>query len=208
MTAQVSDRVIFNNHTFYVAGINGGGLFDPADHGITPSPNCTACWRGFECDYAVVDDILRLRQVEIALGETDVESVEIGKGPQIFGADITRFDEIFRGDTREGLHDFTFTRYRYVDLHEHIEFTGGLLIAKDFIHELYVHMGFHPAYKYHDVFELIFEGGRLVEATDRSQLMAEFRDSIRHHRVGPDPRQSMAEVEKWIEQCFSLDYQL
>jgi len=206
MTAQITDRVLYNNHTFYIAGINGEGLFDPADHGITPFPNCTACWRGFDCGYAVDTDTLRLREVEIALGEADAESVGIGRGPKIFGKDITLFEETLIGDTREGRRGITLHHYRCVGLSELIEFTGGLLVAKDFIRELYVHMGFHPAYKYRHVFELVFESGRLIEATDRSQLMAEFRDMITHHRMGPDPRQSMEEVEKWIEQCFSLDY--
>jgi hypothetical protein len=36
---------------------------------------------------------------------------------------------------------FRFWAYR--DLRQLIEFTGGLLLADDFIRELYVHMGFH-----------------------------------------------------------------
>lgn len=208
MTAQASDRIRFNNRTFSISGINGDGLFHPEDHGVTPQPISTACWRGFVCDYAVEDDILLLREVEFGLGRTDAESVELGSGPQIFGKDIVLFEEIRKGNTREGTRDITLTHYRCVELHEHIEFTGGLLIADGFIRELYVHMGFHPAYKYRNVFELIFERGRLVEATDRSQVMAELRNSMTQHRMMPDPQQSMAEVEEWIEQCFSLDYRL
>ena len=45
-------------------------------------------------------------------------------------------------------------------------------LADGFIQNLYVHMGFHPAWKYREVHELLFEDGRLLHAQDRSAAMA------------------------------------
>ncbi len=38
-----------------------------------------------------------------------------------------------------------------------ISFTGGLPIAADFIQELYVHLGFHPAWKFREVHGIILD---------------------------------------------------
>lgn len=46
-----------------------------------------------------------------------------------------------------------------------VPLSGGLLLGEGFIQELYVHMGFHPAWKYLHVIELIFEGGQLHKRT-------------------------------------------
>ena len=53
-----------------------------------------------------------------------------------------------------------------------------VLLADGFLHELHVHMGFHPAWKYERVVELIFEAGILRRAIDQSQRMAEIRAQI------------------------------
>lgn len=54
-----------------------------------------------------------------------------------------------------------------------IPFSSGLLLGDGFIRELYVHMGFHPAWKFERVVELIFEGGQLTRSHDRSEQLAE-----------------------------------
>ena len=51
----------------------------------------------------------------------------------------------------------------YKGLRHPVPFTGGLLLTRDFIEELYVHMGFHPAWKYREVHELIFRAGELFQ---------------------------------------------
>jgi hypothetical protein len=67
-------------------------------------------------------------------------------------------------------------------------------------------MGFHPAWKFRSVYELIFEKGKLAASHDRSQAMAEFRKRMkkRTQRSGsPDQGELMA----WIQHCFSLEYE-
>ncbi|MEH2076129.1 MAG: hypothetical protein V7K57_17320 [Nostoc sp.] len=66
----------------------------------------------------------------------------------------------------------------YGELNYLVEFTGSLLVANNFIKNLYVHLGFQSAYKYEEVHELIFESGYLMQSINRSEEMAEIRQKI------------------------------
>ena len=119
--------------------------------------SCSACWRGFVCSYLVEGPRLLLDSLEMSLD---------GPAPKLFGVrpkplkgDFTIFDAVYEG------------------LGHRVPFSGGLLLADDFIDELYVHMGFHPAWKYREVHELVFLDGDLVLEADRSEQIAEFRDA-------------------------------
>jgi hypothetical protein len=185
MTAQVPDFFIYGDDKYSLAGVNGQGLFNPADHGIRTIPCSTAMWRGFGCTYALEDERLVLQDLGLCVE---------GDPPAIFGAQPEPSPRPFQGQ----LH--------YADIGWQVPFTGGLLLGSGFIQELYVHMGFHPAWKFRQVHELIFEQGRLNASHDRSQAMQEFRERMkkRPSRSGsPDEGELMA----WIRQCFSLDYE-
>ncbi|AUT00467.1 hypothetical protein CLI64_08725 [Nostoc sp. CENA543] len=66
----------------------------------------------------------------------------------------------------------------YEQLKHFVEFTGSLLTANKFMNNLYVHIGFQPAYKYEEVYQLIFENGYLMQSINRSKEMAEIRQKI------------------------------
>jgi hypothetical protein len=84
-----------------------------------------------------------------------------------------------------------------------------MLIAADFIQELYVHMGFHPAWKYRSVFEMIFSEGHLTEWHDVSEQIAAIRDRMQDRPGGPDGSpHSRQEIDEWIAGTFRLDYDL
>ena len=91
-------------------------------------------------------------------------------------------------------------------LREPVPFSGGMLLGDGFIQEMYVHMGFHAAYKFRNVHEVIFKEGRVVMEADRSAEMAEFREMIAGHPLGPTNPDNREEIERWIQRCFSLEY--
>jgi hypothetical protein len=83
-----------------------------------------------------------------------------------------------------------------------LQASGAVVAAHcGFIAELYVHMGHHPAWKYTQVLELIFDDGCVAALNDRSELMAQQqrrRDTItdgfarprrmdRHHLLPQQP---------------------
>jgi hypothetical protein len=191
MTAQINDKVFHRKVGYSLAGISGSGLFEPETHGIKPVSISTACWRGYFVEYAVEEERLLLTKTTLGLAHADDTRAEAGKGPPLFGV-----------VPRKQLH----WGWEYEGLREPVDFTGGLLLADGFIRELYVHMGFHPAWKYREVRELIFEHGHLKEESDRTSRMAELRARLSAKPLQPDIRTQRGEIEKWIEQSFSRDY--
>ena len=70
-------------------------------------------------------------------------------------------------------------------------------------------MGFHPAYKFRSVHELLFEQGTLTRSFDRSERMAQIRARFSPEQLrslNRDDSDDEATVEKWVRECFSLDY--
>ena len=134
------------NKKYGIAGVNGE-LFGPEKWGMHPVSMITACWRGYIATYALLDDILVLHNLDVNLGEFKDNKFYPETGPEING-------------TKPEINDLDSSNNFYKDLNLAIKLTGGLLIADDFIAELYVHMGFHPAWKYKEVHELIFDEGK------------------------------------------------
>jgi hypothetical protein len=186
MTAQFSDPVKYQGQSYSIAGRNGTGLFDPTQHGLQPVGKCSACWHGFVCTYSIQGQRLLLDHLAICLNEP--APVLFGIQPKSEEGRIRFFDVV------------------YEELRHPVPYTGGLLLARDFIKELYVHMGFHPAWKYHEVHELLFREGELVRQTDRSEQIAELRREIAHRPLQPGQGATRPEIERWIERCFSQEY--
>lgn len=191
MTAQISDCFMFRGKQYALAGMNGGGLFDPRAHGVQPRMLSTACWRGFYCTYEVTDAAIELRELHIGLSGDDLAKAERAELPGLEGHRPTK-DE--------------WSGHVYKDIAVRVPFTGGILLADEFIQELYVHMGFHPAWKYREVHELLFEEGKLLHAQDRSSAMAALREKLSQGALQPGHRASRDEIARWIEGTFSLDY--
>jgi hypothetical protein len=209
MTAQISDVVVYRGKPHCIAGINGAGLVNPAEHGITPVMISTACWRGFHCTYEVAEGALLLTKVNIGLAERDRAAAERGEGPKLFGKVPHRYTihgHMTNLQTAELKTSRESSDFLYEELREVIPFSGGLLLGADFIRELYVHMGFHPSWKYREVHELILDKGRVVKEADRSAEMAEFREMVGSRHSGPTDPEDREGIERWIRQCFSLDY--
>jgi hypothetical protein len=154
---------------------------------------CTACWRGYVATYSLLDDHLFLKDLGINLIELkeDGRNVSPSTGPEING--ITPLQDSC---------DMVYNTYENVNLP--LELTGGILVAKDFIQELYIHMGFHEAWKYEVVHELIFQDGKLTDSLDVSDKLADVRNKLAKEPLGLDG-------EKWIFKngsslLFRLDY--
>jgi hypothetical protein len=209
MTAEISDKVRYHAEDYALAGINGSGLFDPAEHGVRPFGWSTACWRGYYCTYEVTDDSLLLTQVHLGLGPEDAAAVARGDGPTLFGqvpGHYTMHGHSTNLRTGEVKTSWQSPDYRVDGLRELVPFTGGLLLGGRFIREMYVHMGFHPAYKFRVVHELVFDAGRLTDEHDRSAEMAEFREMLSSRSLKPGAEASRNEIEQWVKRCFSLEY--
>lgn len=199
MTAQVNDTFTFRRKHYELVEIEGDRLFDPSDYGFHPEHPSTNCWRGFVCHYKLhynrfilrdltinlpVEELLELRK-KLNHKDPDWEKAlkedifpELNVVPSIFGMCLLK-----------------------VDLN--LPYTGRLRIGKDFIIELYVHMGFHPAFKYKEVWELEFEKGRLKGAKDLSWEMKAKREL---YIRGSERGLSDGELIRWINDSFSRQF--
>jgi hypothetical protein len=184
VTAQIDDIVNYADASWSLAGVNGNALFDPKAHGIVARPASTACWRGFVCTYALRDGALFLDEVDVALDVTP---------PPLFGVEA------------QSPHDPLEFTASYKSLARPVSFTGGILLARGFLKRLYVHMGFHPAWKYKHVLEVELEAGCVRSVSDCTQAMADIRNRL-SGKDRPESGASVSEISAWIERAFSRKY--
>lgn len=198
MTAQIDDIFRFRQREYAVAGISEGELFDPSLLGLKPAGTCTACWRGYLACFAVSNSRLVLEALHVNLLRPgkDHERVE---GPIING--------VKPGEPR-GKHEWFNNHYERLEYY--LDYTGGLLLADGFIRELYVHMGFHPAWKYERVIELIFDAGIVKQESDRSERMAEIRNMVGKFRKEEFSYElpSQEEIRRFVERAFDRSYRI
>ena len=196
MTAQINDVFRYRNREYAVAGISEGDLFDPTLLCLEPAGTSTACWRGYQAIFGLSGSLLVLDALHVNLLKPG-EGYKRREGPPINGIEPC-------GPRDE--HGWFNNHYEGLDYH--LTYTGGLLIADGFIERLYVHMGFHPAWKYKKVVELVFDLGILKNAFDRSREMVEIRREFLALRAGDDPSRPTSEDEimRFVERAFDRTY--
>ena len=197
MTAQIHDSFLFKDQEYSIVGVNGKGLFDPLDYDLRPQGLCSACWRGFLSQYVLTGDKLLLKWLRINLGSGDDKRETSDLWPEING--------VAPAKPREDYPIFD-TVYQNLDLP--IAFSGGILLGEHFIHELYVHMGFHPAWKFRTVLELLFNDGNAQEIWDVSPRLAEIREVMLKKPHDWDGTGGREKMDEWIRSTFRLDYRV
>jgi hypothetical protein len=184
MTAQIPDILLLQDQELSIVGVNGMGLFDPLDYDMRPFPRITSCWRGYVCTYKPLNNNLLLDALQVNLQR---ECPTINDVRPVFSQEST-FDNI------------------YSDLNLPVDFSGGILAASDFVQGLYVHMGFHPAWKYRIVFELIVSHGSVIETRDVSKRMQAIRNEMAKAPLEPGINATKEQIEEWVAATFRLDY--
>lgn len=181
MTAQIPDEFILNGESFSLVGLNGQNLTIPEDLGIIPFSTCTACWRGYVMKYIFMKNQMILDELH----------VNVADPPRINGVEPQKGDNLFK--------------YHYKNLSLQINFTGSVLLAKDFIQSMYVHMGFQRPMAFKTVVEIEIENGEIISLKDLSKQMEEQRKKDLYEGAQPQSN-SKKDIEKWVKQTFSLDY--
>jgi hypothetical protein len=201
MTAQINDTFRYRKKEYSLAGISEGELFDISVLDLKPSMASTACRRGYQAVFAVVQSRLVLDTLHVRLRRP-------GEGKYRYEGEV---GPVINGVTPSPPRkDFDLFDNHYKGLNFHLEYSGGLLLAHGFIRSLYVHMGFHPAWKYKTVIELIFDAGVLKEEFDRSERMAEIREMISKSRKkgASSEKPSPEEITRFVERAFDRSYRM
>ncbi len=181
MTAQVPDTFIYKGEKYELVGVEGGELIYPEQFGMEPKMMHTACYRGFYATYELTEDGLYLR--ELTLNEKNdrylpIAGVYPGKPNDSYG----------RGA-------------KYYNLNLSVNFTGKIRIAKDFIEELYVHMGFQKPTAFKTVLDITLQEGKIVAVEDKSEEMKQKRGEFKK-------RYERSSIFQRIEEAFNLDMDL
>ncbi|NVM18646.1 MAG: hypothetical protein HWN80_13095 [Candidatus Lokiarchaeota archaeon] len=183
MTGQVPDTLIYRNNEYSIVGLKGEDLPSPFDYDLRPVSPHTANWRGFVMNFIIVEKCLELDEMNVTVEDTKK------KHPII--------NDVKPKAKKEGL-----INLKYENLKLKTQFSGKMLIAKDFIDSMYVHMGFQSPISFDTVIELEFSDGNLLSVKDMSEKMKKYRrKNISDGKLKPthDP-------QAWIARTFSLDY--
>ena len=191
MTAQITDTFIFKDEAFSLTGYTDDIPFFPEHYNISTMSASSACWRGFVRTFCIHDNALSIK----ALRVNDADIAEKPYLPEINGVK----PKLNKGE-------IVFFNKSYEDLFMTIDFTGSILIGKDFIRDLYVHMGFHPAWKYETVYELTFEKGNLENLIDLSDKMEEIRNKWEEIKNAKDKPIEHVDIAQWIKEAFNQKY--
>ena len=174
MTAQLPDTFLFGGERFSLIGMTEGVLATPEQFGMEPIMIHTGCYRGFYATYELTEEALYLR--ELTLREKNEEYLPIGK----IQPEKENFQASYRG------------------LSEVIPFSGKIRLARDFIEELYIHMGYQKATSFQSVLDVTLKEGSVVEIVDRSKEMERKRGAFKKHFESGDRLRK-------IDDSFSLD---
>ncbi len=177
MTGQISDTFLFKGDHYSLIGISGGDLASPERFGMEPEMIHTACYRGFYATYELTEETLYLRELTLREKNKKYPPIE-GIEPAIGDGQAT-----------------------YRNLSVLVPFTGKMRLAKDFIEELYIHMGYQKPTAFRTVLDLTLKDGRVVEIKDRSQEMEQKRGAFKK-------RYESGNTGEMIEEAFSLDMDL
>jgi len=176
MTAQIPDRILLDGKKYDIVGVDGGGLFNPASLGLLPTMMHTACYRGFYCLYTIEDGKLHLSELVIRTKEAQYKEID-GIQPEV---------------------DPELRLARYTELNLPMAFSGRLRIAREFMRDFYIHMGFQKPSAYRMVIDLEWEAGALKRIVDRSSEYAMKRGSFKE-------KYQQEDITRGIEDAFSLD---
>ena len=179
MTGQVPDIVIYDRNSFALLGVDGKNLFTPSDVGIkrTPLVN-TACSRGYMRFFRIEGKELFLDKISL---NTDK---------------IVKINGVQSNNLEEGMK----VRF-YNNLNFKMNYSGRLLLAKDFLDEFYIHMGFQKPYAFQTVLEVSFENGNIIRIVDLSDEMKKIRkmESIEQHLLPED-------IWFWVKEKIKMAY--
>lgn len=203
MTAQIGDVYKYREKEYTIVDMTNPLNFHPKDYGLTPNNCCTACWKGFWCDYNLDGDVLTLENLYMYNDEENY--------PPINGVEVSppTFIEAkgYSGKSNK-LQTFkmpAFMGHRlYPNVNLEIPYTGHILVGNDFISEYYIHMGYQQGWGYRHLLEFVFEEGLLVDCIDHSHIARHMRHAMK--QMGINSRfPPSSDIAKCLEPFLSDD---
>jgi hypothetical protein len=172
MTAQMHDKFLYEGEELSITKIGCDLGWSPQrDLRLRPEAVSSGCWRGYKIFLAIDEEKqLFISRLGINLYKVAESRHEYGHiiGPKINGI----MPEIDRDRDGLGFNNI------YEGVNIPLGVTGEIVISKNFIQEMYVHMGYQDSNRFATVFELNFQDGKLVGEEDISSEMARERSKL------------------------------
>lgn len=181
MTGQIPDTYRYKGRNYSIIALTNPIDFRPEEYGFTPVAPHTACWRGYFCLYDITDEQLFLNKLWICNGDNPYPELD-GVFPVL--------------DKRESM-------MVYKDLQHKIDYTGRIVVGSGFLREYYVHMGYQWAWAYRNVYELVFEHGKVIQKINHSKIVEGIRKKIAEDPHFQDAMHS--DIVRFINESFSMD---
>jgi hypothetical protein len=164
MTGQMSSTIILDRVRWDILNFRPECPFNWEDYDVRPVDASTACWDGHLEVYSLRNNRLNLKESLVNLYEQEEDSGEWKPvvGPDVNGVSAERLDSEFNN--------------QYNGINLRFDWDGKILVATDFIDEMYVHMGHQSPDAYQRVNMLEFKAGRLVNRVDMSDVAAKQRN--------------------------------
>lgn len=194
MTAQISDFFRLEDDEFELTAFQGQGIFSPSALGLSPVEATTACWRGFVCQFGIIQNSLVVEELWATNGELIEGIFHPQPGPFIDGV-----------TPDSGEKSGIFFNCRYCGLSLPVEFTGGMLLGNEYLFDRYEWVAFKRPWQFQKVIELVFETGKLTQMTDLSQIMCLVRDQVEETLLSPFIEER-EQARSWIQKTYNLDY--
>ena len=203
MTAQIGDIYKINDKRYSLVARSGNVVFDPKSYGLEPHARCTACYRGYWCEYTILEEELILQNLFIFNKD---EHYPPFNGVEVTPPEFNEYDcDAGKGKRKKVTLPAHLGHRVYRDVNLTIPFSGKILLGSDFMQEYYIHMGYQRGWGYKKLIELVFDEGLLMESCDMSAFAEAQREAIKQKKL--DPRwPDYDDVRKFVEDCFSLNY--
>jgi len=158
LTGQEPDRVYYMDEKCDLVGFKGKGISFPIDFGIETHSRSTNCHRGYIITYQIIEDRLKLDGFWFNSNDNEFPLINEVKPKKIS-----------EEAAKQGEYIQTLFEYEYKNIDMIMNFSGNLLLAKDFIKSQYVHMGFQSSSAYKTVLKIDFKDGIIENVEDKSK---------------------------------------
>ena len=179
MTAQIPDTYIFHEDEYRYVASEPRFDFTPRILGLEPEGRCTGCWRGFWCKYEISDKGFGLKNLYIHTKDDNY--------PAVMGIDVSEIEYVdctsYRSVNGKWIETPSKTeKYlghrEYKNVHFPINYTGNILIGKNFLDNYYLHIGYQKFYTYKTLIEIVVTDGKIIKIFDRSEIAKLVREKI------------------------------
>lgn len=200
MTGQINDIFKHKRNKYNLVALSEPIGFEPKEYGLEPHASCTACWRGYWCEYDIRDDGLYLDKLFL---HNEEDKYPVFNGITAVAPGFEELECIDGSSNKRGKRKFTknMGHWTYDNVNLLIPYTGKILLGDKFLQEYYIHMGYQQAFAYETLVEFVFDNGKLVETIDHSNTVKKMRESMDLEELV-----DRNDLNKFVNDSFSLDY--